>query len=323
MASRASLLVMLAAVVILPPPASSQNRKTIANPDFPCGEPYGPNGELPESSRRKRQILFPDEPKYADYLQLLLGKAFTRAKENTEDDAEADKGFCGANVISDQFILTAGHCVEGSTEKITTVILGDIDLTQEDEENSRVGTYEITDIFVHPEYSHDSPTRYHDVALLKTKTKIQFNDAVFPMCISDEIPAPGTIVIISGFGYYNATHRPDYLLEANFTVMDTTECEAIYLQHGQEAFVRVKYPNLLKGTDIICAIDDVSDACQGDSGGPVLREKDGKMFIEGIVSGGANCHANFKSVLPGLYTSIAKQIDFIDRHVYGSAAAVP
>ncbi|MPC97900.1 hypothetical protein E2C01_093241 [Portunus trituberculatus] len=75
----AGLFVVVAAMVILPPPASSQGRKTISKPDFPCGEPYGRNGELPERSRRKRQIVFPDEPKYADLLKVLFDASLTRS----------------------------------------------------------------------------------------------------------------------------------------------------------------------------------------------------------------------------------------------------
>ena len=46
-----------------------------------CGEPYGPNGELPEHTRRKRQIIFPDEPQYSHFFQLLLDTPFTRVGE--------------------------------------------------------------------------------------------------------------------------------------------------------------------------------------------------------------------------------------------------
>lgn len=53
-----------------------------------------------------------------------------------------------------------------------------------------------------------------------------------------------------------------HVLEANFTIMDTKECEDIYIENFREHTLRLRYPNLLQNTDIICAIDDVSDACQ-------------------------------------------------------------
>lgn len=54
-----------------------------------------------------------------------------------------------------------------------------------------------------PSNSIDSPALYNDIALLKTNRKIQFNDAVFPYCISSSPPAAGTTVIAAGFGFYN------------------------------------------------------------------------------------------------------------------------
>lgn len=315
---------MVAVVVTIPAPAYSQNsaspvQKNIANPDFPCGEPYGPNGEPPSRRRVARQIIFPDDEGYPHYLGLLMfkGEPGTREGETLTAKLSVEDTFCGASVISDHFIVTAAHCVFDATKPVNSVRLGDIDLTSDSERNSRPVDYEIEFIFVHPAYNEESLVRHNDLALLKTKDKIQFNDVVFPYCISDQPPPPGTTVTASGFGLYNATTRPDHLLEANFKVMDTKECEDIYLREGQEARLRTRYPSLLQGTDIICAIDDVADACQGDSGGPMFREKNGKQYLEGIVSGGADCRANFKSVLPGLYLSLAKHIDFINAYVYG------
>lgn len=322
-ASRAVLL-LVAVTVMLPAPASAQGaaspvQGSIANPNFPCGEPYGSNGEPPAPRRVARQIILPDFENYQKYLRILLQEAVPdiRSEDFILDDEPPESApYCGATVISDHFIITAAHCIYKAPEPITSVTLGDIDLSIEGEENSRAVDYTIADIFVHPGYSNLTSAEYNDVALLKTKEKIQFNDVVFPFCISDEVSDPGTIVLISGFGLYNATTQPDHLLEANLTVMDTAECEEIYIQEGLEESLRLRYPDLLQGTDIICATDEVSDACQGDSGGPVLIQRDGKLFLEGIVSAGVSCRGNFKPLVPGLYLSLAKHIDFINEHVF-------
>ncbi|MPC51935.1 Serine protease 55 [Portunus trituberculatus] len=203
------------------------------------------------------------------------------------------------------------------SNRVNTVRVGDINLRSDSESNSKPVDHEIALIITHPGYDPDKSIRHNDLALLMTKEKIQFNDIVFPYCISDQPPAPGTQVTISGFGLFNATTKPDHLLEANFTVMDTAECENIFKKHDQEAFLRVRYPNLLQRTDIICAIDEVSSACQGDSGGPMFLVKNRKRYLEGVVSGGASCRANFKSVLPGLYISLARHVHFISDYVLG------
>lgn len=41
------------------------------------------------------------------------------------------------------------------------------------------------------------------MALLKTTARIEFNEGVFPFCISDSRPGPQTVVTGAGFGYVN------------------------------------------------------------------------------------------------------------------------
>ncbi|XP_063844265.1 CLIP domain-containing serine protease B4-like isoform X1 [Scylla paramamosain] len=317
------LLVVVVVVMMRTKPAFSQDfptvAKSIANPDFPCGEPYGPNGEPPAGRRVARQIIFPDEEIYHHYWAQLMhrGEPGVRGGEAPLKPVDETDTFCGASVISDRFLITAAHCIYEAPNPVNSVRLGDINLRTDRESNSKPVDHEITLIITHPGYDPEKSMRHNDLALLMTKEKIQFNDIVFPYCISDQPPAPGTLVTIAGFGLFNATTKPDHLLEANFTVMDTAECEKIYQEHDQEAFLRVRYPNLLQGTDIICATDDTSDACQGDSGGPMFMVKDGKRYLEGVVSGGASCRANFKSVLPGLYISLARHVHFISDYVLG------
>ncbi|KAG0728129.1 Phenoloxidase-activating factor 3 [Chionoecetes opilio] len=284
-----------------------------------CGQPYGRNGEPPSRRRVSRQIIFPDERNYNFYFNLVMGRAKPDTRDNQKPptkDASEEERFCSASPISEHFLVTAAHCVFDETRPVSAITLGDIDLATDNERNSRPADYEIEVIFAHPEYDPDSQVRYNDIALLRTRLPIQFNEVVFPYCVSDSPLAPGTVVTASGFGLYNATSQPDHLLEANFTVLAQAACEATYLREGLEDSLRIRYPKLLKGSDIICAIDDVSDACQGDSGGPLYLRKGGKQYLGGIVSGGASCRGNFKSVLPGLYLSLAKHIDFINDSIF-------
>ncbi|XP_050691017.1 serine protease persephone-like [Eriocheir sinensis] len=321
-AGRARLLLVVVAV-LAPLPAAAQTpplRRSIVNPDFPCGIPYGPNGEVPVTSRPKRQIIFPDEENYATYLgQLFLRDGSSINPRESEASGEGQvltDAFCGAAVISDRFLVTAAHCAVNEKNPISSVRLGDIDLNKDNEANSKPKDYDIKQIILHPGYRGNTTVRHYDLALLQTYDIIEFNDVVFPYCIPKASPPPGTIVTASGYGLYNATSASQHVLEANFTIIDTKECEDIYIKNFQDDALRLKYPNLLQNTDIICALDDVSDACQGDSGGPVIWKKDGKEYLAGLVSAGANCRGNFKSVLPGLYMSTAVHADFISAVVF-------
>ena len=65
--------------------------------------------------------------------------------------------------------------------------------------------------FSHP---HSPGVRYNDLALLMTVHKIEFNEAVYPYCISRTPPTPGTTVIGSGYGYVNES---EFILTCSVT----------------------------------------------------------------------------------------------------------
>lgn len=58
-------------------------------------------------------------------------------------------------------------------------------------------------IFLHYSRFLSCSGGYNDVALLRTARRIEFNEGVFPFCISDSRPSPQTTVIGAGFGYVN------------------------------------------------------------------------------------------------------------------------
>ncbi|KAK3862276.1 hypothetical protein Pcinc_031844 [Petrolisthes cinctipes] len=177
---------------------------------------------------------------------------------------------------------------------LTTVRLGELDFSSENEENSRPADYTIEQIYVHPDYQHTTVIRYNDVAIIRTKEEIQFNEFVYPYCILAEPLPPKTKVIGAGFGLINGTH-------------DHTARQ-----------LRQKYPDLLVNRDIICASFPNRDACQGDSGGPLYMNRGGKRYLVGVVgSGGFSCRGAGVSSLPGLYASVADHVDFIDGVIYG------
>lgn len=221
---------------------------------------------------------------------------------------------CGAVPVSDRFLVTAAYCVLDPNRPVSSVRLGDLDLTRDGEANSRPAEYDIELIVIHPNFTYNPETqiRYSDLALLKTTRRIEFNEAVFPYCLSPGRPAPGTTVIASGFGYVNETHKPTHLQEGLLSVMHPTVCERLYRSRGKEALLRRAYPNLLQGSGIVCAGHPERGACKGDEGGPLLREDaSGRRFLEGVISfTGDVCGHN---MLPSVSVSIADHYDFIVR----------
>lgn len=64
---------------------------------------------------------------------------------------------------------------------------------------------------MHPEY--DSQDKMdHDVALLKLRGELQFNDAVMPICLPTTNLEPGFFCTVTGWGRTLGSHQPIVLV---------------------------------------------------------------------------------------------------------------
>lgn len=317
------------------------NLQTIINPDFECGRPLSR-----VSVRGKRQIVFPDE---LEAIRRQQQEAGTRTNprqpgQSPQVDNEqiiplaapagggsggdanklgVEDTFCGATPIHEHFLLTAAHCVFDPDRPVITVRLGELDFASEGEPHSRPADYLVEQIIVHPDFDPSKLERYNDVALIQTREKIQFNELVYPFCISENAPAPGSLVTGAGFGFVNVTHRPTRLQEADLEVLEASRCEDIFRREQFLPQLRLRYPELLQGKSIFCASYPERSACQGDSGGPLYQDRGDRRFLVGIVGSGVSCRSNGISVLPGLYVDVADHIEFIDSVIYSPSRLQP
>ncbi|XP_042885541.1 phenoloxidase-activating factor 3-like isoform X2 [Penaeus japonicus] len=277
---------------------------TITRPSFKCGTPYS----APGSGRRARQVSSPSESR------VTARPTATPKEEGITGLADESSGegnvFCGATVISDRFLLTAAHCVINNP--VYSVRLGDLDLSQDNEPNSRPQDYEVEVIYVHPDYDGG----YNDLALIKTARRIEFNEGVFPFCISDSRPNPQATVTGAGFGYVNETSKASHLQEVELKVVASAECESMFLREHSQT-LRKWYPQLLQGSDIMCAGAPGKSACKGDGGGPLYKtDTSGRQFLVGIISRGLPCGDTQNITMPSFYISVADHVDFINSVVY-------
>lgn len=219
---------------------------------------------------------------------------------------------CGGTLISDQFVLTAAHCIRLSNSNnrlvLTRVRLGgSTKLSQPAVEE--VG---VAETLIHPEYR--PPAKYNDLALVRLSRIVRLSRAVAPACLNTKAIAAKR-AIATGWGHTEfGGKQSDVLMKVALTIVPNNECSPQYtkLQSAKRTLPLGILPIMM------CAGEKAGgkDACQGDSGGPLQVAKgDGSCLynIIGVTSFGKGC-ANPNS--PGVYTRISEYIRWIEQIVW-------
>ncbi|XP_036228983.2 serine proteinase stubble [Bactrocera oleae] len=212
---------------------------------------------------------------------------------------------CGGALINENWIATAGHCVDDLLISQMRIRVGEYDFSHVQEQLPYIERG-VAKKVVHPKYNFF--TYEYDLALVKLEQPVEFAPHVSPICL----PQTDSLLIgmnatVTGWGRLSEGGTlASVLQEVSVPIVSNGICESMFARAGRQESI----PDIF-----VCAgyENGGHDSCQGDSGGPLqVKSADGRFFLAGIISWGIGCaEAN----LPGVCTRISRFVPWIMENV--------
>uniref|UniRef100_A0A1I8MXH7 Peptidase S1 domain-containing protein n=2 Tax=Musca domestica TaxID=7370 RepID=A0A1I8MXH7_MUSDO len=227
--------------------------------------------------------------------------------------------FCGATIIHEKWILTAGHCICNGLNKFMkpSQIQGVVGLHSISQylngiHNERDGAAPVQvnfkSIIPHPNYQCTNTK--NDIALMELLQPIAFSKYIQPSCLNSDLlrSNENELATVSGWGWTNENQaegdRADVLRKATVRVWNNNACEKSYQLNGRPSSV-------ISDTQMCAGYENGGiDSCWADSGGPLMSKEN---FLIGVVSTGIGCA---RPGLPGIYTRVSKYIQWMESVIF-------
>ncbi|XP_070501763.1 chymotrypsin-1-like [Chironomus tepperi] len=225
---------------------------------------------------------------------------------------------CGAGIINERWILSAAHCLLNDRTELYALIVGTVRM----DEGGVI--YGVERIIRHPSYVINVPPFYisnwFDIGLIKTTTRIIFNEFVQPIPLGRRRINGNTRAILAGFGAYSPnitidSPATDLVMSRHLQYMPTT-----IISHN-ECNIRTAFFNALNPfylikpfihpTSHICTVQPASGLCFGDSGSLLIANGE----AVGVVVSGVRLCAQVDAA-PDIYTRVSSFIGWIESYIH-------
>ncbi|KAG5668664.1 hypothetical protein PVAND_016596 [Polypedilum vanderplanki] len=200
----------------------------------------------------------------ADYYQFPYQASLRTALMSTH--------FCGAFLLTERWLMSAGHCTDKRKPSGVVVVVGAF--TRAKDEGVK---HNVLLLVTHPEF--DAKSLQNDISMIKTETFIDFTISIRPVRLQAMPAEEGIEAFVSGWGYINSKGtNPDVLQWIKVKTINIDECrEKMSKQNAERIFETNICADAMEST----GSNGNGGACMGDSGGPLVTV-DGALI--GIVS---------------------------------------
>ncbi|MEP2936674.1 MAG: trypsin-like serine protease [Gilvibacter sp.] len=226
---------------------------------------------------------------------------------------------CGGTIIDCEWIITAAHCVDDGTDPDDVIVhAGSTDQT----DNGVGQRIEVEQIIIHNDYTPTTSAggglwilNTNDIALIKLKEPLTFNDAVtaIPYATSgntsgDEI-APGQSAFISGWGTteFSPSSSVDLLRGVDIPIIDNDLANDLLDDPDNDCAPNDDYVDNTR----ISFFEEGLGLGWGDSGGPAVLGSGAGATLIGVCSWSGCPRGEF----PSIYTNVLAYTDFIESNI--------